>query len=335
MKNYSTWSLQGCDFSAWNPIEDYAAAAKDNVDFVILKVIRRDGNPDKLFETHWEGFTSNNVVVQGVYNYSYATTVAEFEKDARNVLNILAGRKVMVWLDIENELLRNLGQTLIDGIKAYAAIITNAGLEFGVYTYVSFYNSYLKKYEDQLDYPFWIARYPSSENVDNDVMPNVMKCPDIGKRLYGWQYSSKGQVEGIKGNVDLNIWFVDIEATCFEERTETTTDAAEYINSGFRKEMAKLLGLNENASASDVLAKTVTISQNKNKNHTTVTALERLLKYHGYYTGEIEADLGKKPSFGNGMNKATYYYQANVVKLRKPDSEWTAKKNSYKKALSL
>ena len=202
---------KGIDVSGWNVVADYNAAAADNVEFAILKVIRKDLNPDKLFEIHWDGFRKAGVPIKGVYNYTYATYEGKYRSDAMRVVEVLAGRKTKVYLDIEDKILRGLGIELIHGIRAYADVIEAAGLEFGIYTYLSFYNSYLKPYEDMLPYSIWIARYPSSENMDNDIDPDLTKCPDIGKKVEGWQYSSKGQVNGINGYVDLNVWFEDEE----------------------------------------------------------------------------------------------------------------------------
>jgi len=328
----SKWSLKGIDLSAYNHVRDYEKVANDNVDFVILKIIRKDSLPDKLFETHWSGFENIGVPIQGVYNYSYATTVEKFKSDAKKVISVLNGRKTMVWLDIEDSCLKTIGRTLIDGIKAYADVISSAGLEFGIYTYVSFYNTFLKSYASELNYPFWVARYPSSKNMDIDLDPSNKNCPVIGKTTYGWQYSSKGKVDGIVGDVDLNVWFTDIEAT---ECTNNHATSHNYRDEWFKKELARNLGLNEMTPANEILKHTVTINTSKNKNHSSVTALERLLKTYGYYTGIIESDYGREPVFGNGMSKATYMYQANVVGLKKPDKEWTAKNKSYKTALGI
>jgi len=323
--------IKGIDVSTYNVITDYAKVVAAGVEFAILKVINKSLQPDKCFETHWAGFEGAGVPIQGVYNYSYATTVSKFKTDAQRVLEVLAGRKTMVWLDIENNCQKGLGKTLANGINAYAEVIQAAGLQFGVYTGLSFYNSYLKPYAAQLQYPFWVARYPVDGNMIIATNPSDSKRPDIGRELYGWQYSSKGIVNGINGNVDLNEWYVDIEA----QTTVPQESVGSYIVDGFRKELAAALKLKEYGSAAEVLARTVTISAKTNRNHACVTALERLLKEHGYYTGVIEADQGKKPTFGNGMAKATALYQANIVGLKKPDQEWTKGNKSYKKALQM
>lgn len=322
---------KGIDISSYNNVKDYIAVAADGIEFAIPKAIRKDLRPDTRFEQHWRGCESAGIPIQGVYNYSYATTVAKFCSDAQRVLEVLAGRKVMVWLDIEDKSLQGLGSRLSDGIRAYAEVIQSAGLPFGIYTYQSFYNSFLRPYANSLSYPYWVARYPSSAAVMPDRAPNAAKCPDIGQQLYGWQYSSKGQVRGIDGNVDLNEWYVDIEA----KTTAPIEPAGSYIADGFRCELAAVLGLSADATAKKVLEKTVTISSKVNRYHAAVTPLERLLKEYGYYTGAVEADQGKRPIFGNGMSKATKLYQSKLLEYRQPDAEWTAKNMSYKKALQL
>ena len=51
-------------------------------------------------------------------------------------------------------------------------------------------------------YDCWIARYPASDNgsVQERLRPNVG---------VGWQYSSKGKVTGINGNVDMDVFYKD------------------------------------------------------------------------------------------------------------------------------
>lgn len=40
--------------------------------------------------------------------------------------------------------------------------------------------------------------------------PSVTKQPAVKHTLEGWQYSSKGQIPGITGNVDMNLWYGEI-----------------------------------------------------------------------------------------------------------------------------
>lgn len=132
------------DVSAYNGVVDWKKVKAAGVDAAILKVIRKDLLPDKRFEANWEGCEKAGMALAGVYNYSYATSVAKAIQDAQKVLNILNGRKVKIWLDVEDACLKGKGKTLIAIINAYGEVITAAGYEFGVYTGLSFYNSYIK-----------------------------------------------------------------------------------------------------------------------------------------------------------------------------------------------
>lgn len=197
---------KGIDVSGYQGVVDWRVAVGDGVEFAILKVVRKDLAPDKQFERNWAECHAAGVPVQGVYNYSYATTVSKAKSDAKKVLEILSGRRAMVWLDVEDGCQEGLGKTLIDIINAYAGVIVGAGLAFGVYTGQYFYNTYIKPYGG-ISHSLWIARYGL-----NDGTMNEKYNPQISGMI-GWQYTSMGTVAGISGNVDLDVWYEDISFT--------------------------------------------------------------------------------------------------------------------------
>lgn len=193
----------GIDVSSYQGTINWKNVKSDGIDFAILKVIRKDLNPDKQFENNWKGCEKENVLILGVYNYTYATTVSKSISDAKKVIKILNGRKTKVYLDVEDRCLEGLGKLLVDIINAYGKVITDAGLEFGVYTGQYFYNTYIKPYGG-ITYPLWIARYgKNTGEMDLQYKPTL-------KNVEGWQYTSKGKVSGINGNVDMNVWYADI-----------------------------------------------------------------------------------------------------------------------------
>lgn len=85
----------------------------------------------------------------------------------------------------------------------------------------------------------------------------------------------------------------------------------------------------------ETIRNTVTVSRVKNKHHNVVTPLERRLKALGYYSGAIEADQGKTPCFGSGMEAAVNAYQKNVLGYKNPDGEVTAGKKMWKSLLGM
>lgn len=203
-------SKLGIDVSSYNGVIDWKKVKAAGYEFAIIKIIRKDLTLDKAFERNYLAAEVAGVNVAGVYNYSYATGLDKAKKDAQAVIKALNGRKTTVWLDVEDNCQKGLGLVLINIINTYQKEIENAGLSFGVYTGLSFYNSYIKKYKDKLNCPLWIARYGNNNGrKDAKYQPQV-------ENMVGWQFTSNGQVNGIKGNVDLNEFYgLKIEKTVY------------------------------------------------------------------------------------------------------------------------
>jgi GH25 family lysozyme M1 (1,4-beta-N-acetylmuramidase) len=204
--------MKGIDVSSYQGAIDWGKVKWAGVQFAILKIIRKDLNPDKTFEQNWKGCTEAGMPIQGVYNYSYATTLGKAKTDAQRVIEVLAGRKTFVWLDVEDRCQQGLGQTLIDIINTYQSEIKAAGLDFGVYTGLSFYNTYILPYANQINCPFWIARYPSTKGMTIGDDPNDAKKPAIVHSLYGWQYTSAFTCSGLNNSTDANLLYVELGA---------------------------------------------------------------------------------------------------------------------------
>jgi hypothetical protein len=103
------------------------------------------------------------------------------------------------------------------------------------------------------------------------------------------------------------------------------------------KFIADVMAILKVPTRTNALASTVTISAKINQHHALVTPLERYMKALGYYTGSIEADKGKAPSFGNGMTNAIKKYQKDIVKAtaKNQDGEVTKRGATWRKLLGL
>lgn len=222
-------SKKGIDVAKWNGTIDWKKVKDSGVELTILKVINKQCRKEDAFERNYTGAISQGLLVD-VYNYSYALTVDKAVSDAKTVLFVITGKKIgTVWLDIEDKSQMNLGKTLIDIIDSYKNIIESAGYKFGVYTGLSFYNSFIKPFHTFVDCPFWIARYPSKAQMDFVDMPREDKKPSIMHPLWGWQYTSTGRVNGISGNVDLSLTYDLAEQ---EENTEENRKTIKFGDSG-------------------------------------------------------------------------------------------------------
>lgn len=198
---------KGIDISTYQKNVDYKKVKESGVEFAILKIINKSLQPDSGFETHYLGCISQGIKVEGCYNYSYSTTIEQAREAANAVINVLNGRKLTVYLDVEDNVQKGLGSYLIDIINAYQEVIEQAGLTFGLYSGLSFYKAYIAPWSSNLKCKNkWIARYskgytemPFSEDPNQDYKPM--------DGIMAWQYTSSGIVNGINGRVDLNVMY--------------------------------------------------------------------------------------------------------------------------------
>ena len=198
---------KGIDVSDNQGVIDWVKVKEDGVRHAVLRSVRRSGKVDYQFHNNVAGCRNVNLPFD-VYKYSYATTTAEAIREAAAVVKLLKDNQIqcMVWWDMEDKSLEGLGKNVLTQlINAAKMIVETAGFSFGLYCNLNWYNNVL----DTANYtvPFWVARYPSKSYMDILKDPNEEKRPQIKQPLFGWQYTDKGMVKGIKGNVDLNVLY--------------------------------------------------------------------------------------------------------------------------------
>ena len=194
-------SIRGIDVSSYQKKPDWAEVAASGVEFAIIRILKSYGM-DASFEHNYAGCAANGIA-KGVYRYSYAMSVEEAKKEAGEVLQVLAGRhlELGVWLDLEWKNQRALGADMVKEIaKAWMQVIRDGGYECNIYCNYDWY----KNVCGGLDAKYWIARRPKE---DDGTMKESLK-PNIGEAI--WQFSSKGMVPGISGNVDMDIMYENI-----------------------------------------------------------------------------------------------------------------------------
>lgn len=201
--------MKGIDIAKWNKVTNYQSVKNADVEFAIVKVINANNKPDDRFYEHVSGCNSVGIPITDGYTYSYANTADKAKKAASAFVEVGAPKGIKtMWLDLEDKSMMGLGHKIIDIINIYKKTAQDAGMKFGIYTGAQFYNPYLKPYAKELvDIPIWWARYPFTKEyaITADV-PDSKYLP-TGMEITGWQYSSKGVINGINGYVDLNIWY--------------------------------------------------------------------------------------------------------------------------------
>lgn len=203
--------IKAIDVSSDQGKPDWTKVAKSGIKVAILRVHQRYG-VDSSFEHNYKGCKQNGILA-GAYKYSYALTPAQAVEEAENVIEVLNGRGLdfPVFYDLEWKQQRSLGKQAIENIAvSFLTRIKKAGYKVGIYCNLDWYSNVLtdalKKYD------CWIACYPANDNgsVQERLRPNVG---------VGWQYSSKGKVSGINGNVDMDVFYTDYRT---EQKGETT-----------------------------------------------------------------------------------------------------------------
>lgn len=183
---------------------NWPEAVAGGVQFAILRTVRGSGKTDYRFEDNYAGCQAAGIPVGG-YKYSYATTVAAARREADQVIALLAGRKLdlPIWFDMEDKCQRGLSRgRLADMANAFMSVISSAGYRTGVYCNLDWYKNVLPISQINTD-DWWIARYGANNGrAEERFKPSY-------KDMSGWQYTSRGRVPGISGNVDCNILYRD------------------------------------------------------------------------------------------------------------------------------
>lgn len=195
--------IKGIDVSRWQGVIDWKAVKADGVKFAIIKAGGSDAGfyKDRTFEQNYAGAKANGIAV-GAYYFvgKLCDSAADGAADAMRFLEIIKGKQFEypVYIDFEApDSTNKAGNT--DAVIAFCEVMENAGYFVGVYA------SEISGFKDRLDdsrlqhISHWVARYGRKQPATN---ANVFHI---------WQYSSKGRVAGINGNVDMDTSYVDLE----------------------------------------------------------------------------------------------------------------------------
>lgn len=216
--------IKGIDVSSYQGKPDWAKVKKAGINFAILRIHQKNGS-DSSFEHNYKGCKTNAIPVGG-YKYSYALTPAQALEEAEDTLSVLAGRGLdfPVFYDLEWNSQRKLGKAAVEKIaEAFLKRIKKAGYKVGIYCNMDWYQNVLT--EKLRKYDLWLARYPANDN--GTVQERLRPAQGIG-----WQYSSKGKVVGVSGNVDMDVFYTDYRTEKKEEGTVSKTKLQKFTELG-------------------------------------------------------------------------------------------------------
>lgn len=196
--------MKGIDVSYHNGVIDWDKVKQSGmVDFVIIRAGYGKSTMDKQFINNIVGANTSGLKV-GIYWFIYAADEAEAVLNAKKCEECIKLYKdiitMRVWADWEYDSDKRNPQTKESRtaiVKAFCEYLESKGYDVGIYANPDYING---KFGDLSKYPLWLAKYSTDKGNYSPFM---------------WQYSSSGEVPGIKTKVDMNI--------CYGDAGETTT----------------------------------------------------------------------------------------------------------------
>ena len=192
--------IRGIDVSSWQGSIDWNKVAKSQ-DFAMIRAGGRGSSSRSIYE---DSYFNRNIkeankagIKVGVYFYSTAKSIKEAEEEANWVVEKIKGYNISypVVIDQEDECLSSLSsEQRTDIAIKFLSVIKEKG-------YIPMYYGYhfLVNMSRINEYDFWLAHWTYS----------ISKPSSYTGKYTIWQYSDSGKVDGIDGNVDLNIAYKD------------------------------------------------------------------------------------------------------------------------------
>lgn len=211
--------LKGIDVSRWQGDINWTNVKNSGINFVMIKAASGSNKGtyslDPKFKVNIVGAYNAGLKV-GVYLYSYAQTVIGVLGEAKFFVEQLAPYKKYITLpvayDIEDSTQAYLGKTVLTEMaRTFCNHIRSSGFIPMVYASKSWFETYLDTKIIGAD--VWLAQWGSK--------------PTWGGKFTMWQYSEKGSVPGISGDVDMNIGYVDYAANTVAENNTPSDWAKE------------------------------------------------------------------------------------------------------------
>lgn len=224
---------KGIDVSTYQGKIDWNKVKKAGIEYAIIRAGygKYAKQKDNCFDANVQGAKAAGIKI-GAYWFGYATDVESAKEEADVFAEVIKGIdfELPVFYDYEYDSFEYAKKQGITVDKKLASDIVIAFLDRLVsrgYTVGNYVNPDLihNAFDSRINkYDTWMAHY-----YDN---PNTSKVYTYdGFNVIGWQYSSKGTVDGIEGNVDMNVFYIDAKVVEKQQATvqpvaTTTTSTA-------------------------------------------------------------------------------------------------------------
>ena len=194
--DFPAYPIQGIDVSAHNGEIDFEQVARSGISFVYVKASEGANYRDRRFV---ENVTRAHQAGLKVGAYHFFRKDVEGDKQAINFIR--AARAVHLDLpyvidieDWENSVfVRN--STVKENLREMIAQLRHVNFDVMIYTNKSGYNDYIM--DDFADMPLWLCTFTHPDSIDSQINWHLH------------QYSHWGNVAGVDGDVDLDVFCGD------------------------------------------------------------------------------------------------------------------------------
>ncbi len=187
------YPVAGIDVSKHNGDIDFGKVRDDDYQFVFIKASEGKTYRDDAFDRNYRGAREAGLKVGAYHFFRKNRTGSE---QAENMLGAVKGKTFDLPLVIDLEDDWGNGATVsrqvaLERVMEMIGILNDKGYKVMIYTNLDGYNKY---YKDLLaDNDLWLCSFTS---------PDLL--PHLPHRIQ--QFSHEGEVDGIEGDVDLNVF---------------------------------------------------------------------------------------------------------------------------------
>ena len=198
-------TMLGVDVSHHQGKINWQKVKSAGYDFAVLRIAYRGYgktgslNADRMFEQYYRDAKAAGLKI-GVYFFAQAINEAEAKEEAEYVLSILDGRKLELPVVYDPESILDdeartddvSGAQFTANTRVFCATIKAGGYDPMIYANM-LWEAFELDLTKLVGIPVWYADYE--------------KLPQTPYDFDMWQYTNEGNVPGIKGKCDLDIWF--------------------------------------------------------------------------------------------------------------------------------
>lgn len=212
---------KGIDISYFQGNIDFRKVKADGIDFIIPRCGYGISNKDSKFSDYVTGALAAGIEVPGIYHFSYALNENNARTEAQRAVEYAKSvglpKETIIFFDLEYDSVdyaKKNGVNLdknrcIKHTEAFCQEVQNHGYRAGIYANQDYLN---RMYDDATikKYIFWYANW------------NGGKTPSVKCAFHQW--SEKGRVNGINGNVDMDYYYGGADAPAKEPMTPEEID---------------------------------------------------------------------------------------------------------------